>query len=83
MPHDIIGHEPRLAFDGGPFGIRVVERLIREAPRFLRNGGCLAFEVGLGQGSALMKRLSADKRYSRLRPIEDAAGAVRAIVAEA
>jgi release factor glutamine methyltransferase len=82
MPHEIIGHEPRLAFDGGPFGIRIVERLIREAPRFLRKGGCLAFEVGLGQGSALMKRLSGDKRYSHLRPIEDGAGAVRAIVAE-
>jgi release factor glutamine methyltransferase len=83
MPYEIIGHEPRLAFDGGPFGIRIVERLIREAPRFLREGGCLAFEVGLGQGPALMKRLSGDKRYSRLRSIEDGSGAVRAIVAEA
>lgn len=83
MPREIIGHEPRLAFDGGPLGIRIVERLIREAPRFLRKGGCLAFEVGLGQGPALMKRLCADKRYSRLRPIMDAGGAVRAIVAEA
>lgn len=82
MPPDIIGHEPRLAFDGGPIGIRVVGRLIREAPRFLRKGGCLAFEVGLGQGSALMKRMSADKRYSRLRPIQDGTGAVRAILAE-
>jgi release factor glutamine methyltransferase len=82
MPREIIGHEPRLAFDGGPFGIRIVERLIREAPRFLRNGGCLAFEVGLGQGPALMKRMSGDQRYSRLYSIEDGAGAVRAIVAE-
>ena len=82
MPHEIVGHEPRLAFDGGALGIRVVERLIREAPRFLRDGGCLAFEVGLGQGSAILKRLSADRRYSRLRPIQDRAGAIRAIVAE-
>jgi release factor glutamine methyltransferase len=83
MPHEIIGHEPRLAFDGGPLGIRIIERLIRDAPRFLRAGGCLAFEVGLGQGPAFMKRLSADGRYARLRPIEDAAGAIRAVVAEA
>ena len=82
MPHEIVGHEPRLAFDGGAFGIQVVERLMREAPRFLRQGGCLAFEIGLGQGSAILKRLSADKRYSRLRPVQDAAGAIRAIVAE-
>lgn len=82
MPPDIIGHEPRLAFDGGPIGIQVVGRLIREAPRFLRKGGCLAFEVGVGQGAALMKRMSADRRYARLRPIQDGAGAVRAILAE-
>ena len=82
MPHEIVGHEPRLAFDGGALGIRLLERLIREAPRFLRNGGCLAFEIGLGQGPAILKRLSAGGRYSRVRPIEDGAGAIRAIVAE-
>lgn len=81
MPHEIAGYEPRLAFDGGALGIRVVERLIREAPRFLRQGGCLAFEMGLGQGPALVKRLSADKRYSALRPIRDRTGAIRAILA--
>jgi len=81
MPHEIMGYEPRLAFDGGALGIRIVQRLIQEAPRFLRPGGCLAFEIGLGQGPALVKRLSADKRYSGLRPIHDEAGAVRAIVA--
>jgi len=81
MPHEIIGHEPRLAFDGGALGIRILERLIREAPRFLRQGGFLAFEVGLGQGPALVKRMSAG--YSQVRPIEDQAGAVRVIVAQA
>jgi release factor glutamine methyltransferase len=82
MPREIIDHEPRLAFDGGPFGIHIVEKLLREAPRFLRKGGSLAFEVGLGQGPALTKRLSADKRYSRVRPITDKAGAVRALLAQ-
>jgi len=83
MPHEIIRHEPRVAFDGGPLGIRIIQRLIGEAPRFLRAGGCLAFEVGLGQGPGFVKRLSADGRYAGVRPIEDAAGAIRAIVAEA
>ncbi|MBL0125351.1 MAG: HemK family protein methyltransferase [Betaproteobacteria bacterium] len=31
---EIIGHEPRLAFDGGPPGIRILLRLAAEAPRF-------------------------------------------------
>lgn len=82
MPREIIGHEPRLAFDGGPLGIRIVERLMREAPRFLRKGGCLAFEVGLGQGSALLKRLAGNKSYVRQRSLEDEAGDIRVIMAE-
>ena len=82
MPQEIIGHEPRLAFDGGPLGIRIIARLIAEAPRFVRPGGPLAFEVGFGQGPAFMRRVSTDARYARARPVEDAAGAIRAIVAQ-
>jgi len=48
LPSEIIAYEPRLAFDGGPFGVRILQRLMREAPRYLRFGGWLAFEVGLG-----------------------------------
>lgn len=82
MPGEILGHEPRLAFDGGPLGIRIVERLMREAPRFLRKGGFLAFEVGLGQGPALVKRLAGNKSYTDRRSLADANGDIRVIVAE-
>lgn len=81
MPGEIIGHEPRLAFDGGPLGIRIVERLMREAPRFLRQGGFLAFEVGLGQGSALSKRLAGNKNYAGQRSLNDENGDIRVLVA--
>lgn len=81
MAEEIIGHEPRLAFDGGPLGIRIVERLMREAPRYLRPGGTLAFEVGLGQGPALMKRMAKLAGYASLQTIEDEAGEVRVILA--
>ena len=63
MSGEIIGHEPRLAFDGGPFGIRIVERQMREAPRFLRKGGILALEVRLGQDPALLKRMANNSAY--------------------
>ena len=59
MPAEIVGHEPALAFDGGPLGMRILLRLIREAPRLLRPGGWLAFEVGAGQGPAVEQRLRA------------------------
>jgi len=52
-------NEPREAFDGGPYGITVHQRLIVEGGRYLKPGGWLAFEFGLGQDrqvAALLKR---------------------------
>jgi release factor glutamine methyltransferase len=82
MSPEIIAHEPRLAFDGGPLGVRVLWRLLHEAPRFLKPGGWLAFEVGVGQGNGMMRRLSRDTRFSKVNGFPDGAGNVRAIVGQ-
>lgn len=81
MPKEISEHEPRLAFDGGALGISILMRLIQDAPRFLRKGGWLAFEVGLGQGPALVKRLQAGKLYERVEAKQDHAGQIRVVAA--
>jgi release factor glutamine methyltransferase len=81
MAAEIVHHEPRLAFDGGPFGVTILMRLIEEAPRFLRAGGWLAFEVGLGQGAALTKRLQRDHAFQEVRALVDGNGASRVILA--
>jgi release factor glutamine methyltransferase len=70
-----------LAFDGGPLGVRILNKLVREAPRFLRKGGWLAFEVGLGQGKAVLHRLDASGAFVDIRPVLDASGEIRALVA--
>jgi release factor glutamine methyltransferase len=80
LPAEIIGHEPSLAFDGGPFGVKILQRMIAEAPQFLRSGGWLAFEVGLGQGPAIMDRLGRNPAYADLSAVEDATGAIRAVL---
>jgi release factor glutamine methyltransferase len=80
MPDEIIGHEPRLAFDGGPLGIRILQRLISEAPRFLRPMGWLAFEVGLGQGRGVRRRMEQQGRYIEIREVLDGDGQVRALL---
>jgi release factor glutamine methyltransferase len=82
MSPEIIAHEPRLAFDGGPLGVRVLLRLLHEAPRFLKPGGWLAFEVGLGQGNGMMRRLSRDARFAKVNGFPDGAGNVRTIVGQ-
>lgn len=82
LPDEIGCFEPRLAFDGGPLGVRILQRLIREAPLFLKPGGWLAFEVGLGQGPAVLKRLTAGGSFADQRTVSDSRGEIRAIVAQ-
>lgn len=45
----LLEKEPREAFDAGAYGIAIHQRLIADAPRYLKAGGWLAFEFGAGQ----------------------------------
>jgi len=81
MPSEIIQFEPREAFDGGALGVGIMLRLIREAPRWLRQGGWLLFEVGHGQGAAAGQRLARSDAYDSIRSLTDAGGEVRALMA--
>jgi release factor glutamine methyltransferase len=82
MPEEIIGYEPDLAFDGGPFGINILARLIKEAPKYLAQNGWLAFEVGLGQGEHIYKRLEINNAYKNLESIKNENGYIRVIMAQ-
>ena len=81
MPSAIIGYEPRLAFDGGSFGLKVITRLFADAPRFLRPGASLCFEVGAGTGDSLADRVRKNPAYVEVTPVTDDAGVVRVIAA--
>ena len=50
LPAEIRCYEPREALDGGPDGLRVIERLLRQAPPLLRSGAALLLEIGYDQG---------------------------------
>lgn len=82
MDAEISDFEPRLAFDGGPFGIKILQRLLKEAPKYLKDGGWLAFEVGAGQGQAIIKRLEKSGSYKNIESIKDESGEIRAILAQ-
>lgn len=81
MPVEIVGHEPALAFDGGSLGVRIIQRIITDAPRFLRPGGWLLFEVGLGQGPAVQKRVAKTGKFDEVGVRMDAEGEARVVVA--
>ena len=79
MHKEIHDHEPDLAFDGGPFGIKILSRLIKEAPMFLVPDGFICFEVGLGQGPAMVKRLTKSSRFQDIISANDEQDQIRAI----
>jgi release factor glutamine methyltransferase len=81
MHPEISLFEPEAAFNGGVYGVAILTKLVREAPRFLRPGGWLGFEVGAGQGPVLARQLAKNPHFSIVERFTDAAGEVRAILA--
>jgi len=79
LPGEIFFYEPRAAFDGGPFGVQVLTRLIREATAFLKPGSWLCFEVGAGQGKYIASMLNKIDTYRDVETFKDESGEVRAL----
>jgi release factor glutamine methyltransferase len=73
--------EPALAFDGGPYGMTIISRLIREAPKFLRRESFLCFEIGLGQGLFVEQMLKKSNLYQTVQSLTDENGEVRCLIA--
>src|SRR5262249_56135219 len=72
-------HEPRIALAAGADGLRLVRRIVEEAPRHLVATGGLMCEVG--RGRAAVERAFADKRFLWL-DTEESSGEVFWIDAE-
>ncbi|MBU0621596.1 MAG: class I SAM-dependent methyltransferase [Gammaproteobacteria bacterium] len=77
----LLEHEPREAFDGGPYGLSIQQRIVKEALPFLKPGGMLLFETGLGQERPAKMIFERAKAYEDIRQIADAIGEVRVITA--
>lgn len=82
MAEEIAQHEPEEAFDAGPFGLSIFNQLIALAPKYLRAGGFLIFECGLGQGDFLAKRIGGNKSYASVEKFCDEQGNVRVLKAK-
>jgi len=77
----LISHEPIEAFDGGPFGISMVQRLIKESIQYLKPGGFLLFEFGLGQDKQIQKLFERAGGYDLIEFEANSAGEKRVAVA--
>jgi len=77
----LLEHEPREAFDGGPYGLSIQQRVVKEALPFLRHGGILLFEIGLGQERQVRMLFERMKGYEGISLVANDAGEVRVISA--
>ncbi len=74
--------EPREAFDGGPFGLSIHQRVIKEALPFLRSGGLLFMEFGRRQERQLRLLFERSRAYVDLEFFADGGGAPRVVRAK-
>ena len=69
--------EPRLALDGGPEGMDLVARIIKEAPDWLAPGGLLLMEIDDTQEELVRAACEECGRYASFAVLRDLAGKIR------
>jgi len=78
----LLESEPREAFEAGPYGITIHQRLAAEAASFLRPGGWLAFEFGAGQDRQVKALLARTRHYGAPDLLTDESGIPRVALAQ-
>jgi len=78
---EIKGYEPVLALYGGEDGLDFYRRIIREAPRYLKQQGGLIMEIGFNQAGHVRSLFEKEKVFSRIEVKRDLAGIERIIKA--
>ncbi len=73
--------EPMNALVAGPEGTEIHKRIIEASPEFLRRGGALIMEMGLGQAESLVSMVNDTRRYGEPEILKDLAGIERVIAA--
>jgi release factor glutamine methyltransferase len=73
-------HDPEVALFAGARGDELVRQLIVQAPSWLRPGGMLALEIGIGQSETFVAGL-AEKNYRDIWTEKDYSGVIRFLFA--
>jgi release factor glutamine methyltransferase len=72
--------EPEMALFAGPEGTEIAERIISQAPEYLKPGGSLIMEMGIGQAAALRKTIDDTQKFGPVGIVKDLAGIERVLV---
>jgi release factor glutamine methyltransferase len=77
LPETVAKFEPRQALDGGPAGMLIIERLLREAKEHLLPGGTVLMEIGANQGKPVLALAERVGGYDKVAILPDHAGLPR------
>jgi HemK-like putative methylase len=72
-----LADEPREAFDGGPYGVTLHQRIAREAMALLKPGGWLVMEFGLGQHDQVSRLFERSRAFDEITLVNDVSGSPR------
>jgi release factor glutamine methyltransferase len=81
LPREVRDYEPRLALDGREDGLFFIEKIIREAPAYLKPNGRLFIEMDPGQISRTMDRIKKTGQYGEKGIVRDYSHKERVIIA--
>jgi release factor glutamine methyltransferase len=77
-----IQFEPRIALDGGSDGLHFYRRIISEGAHYLKSGGLLLLEIGLGELEGVKNIFSGSREFQILHVVIDHNKIDRVIVAK-
>ena len=77
-----IRFEPRAALDGGPGGMRYIERIIPDAADFIRPGGWLLVEMDPSQIPTALELIERTGRYRQAKAVKDYSRRLRIVAAQ-
>lgn len=75
-------YEPRRALYAGRTGLEFHQRIIKETPDYLKPGGYLLLEMGLGQAKPLQQILANNGYFDNIKVLRDYQGIKRVIIAQ-
>ena len=73
--------EPKRALVAGKTGLEFIQKLVKGAPKYLKPGGCLVFEIGFGQKADVLSLFSKSNKWTSVLCFNDLSGIPRVVVA--
>jgi len=73
--------EPKRALVAGETGLEFIQKLVKGAPKYLKPGGYLVFEIGYGQREDVLILFNKSNKWSSVLCFDDLSGIPRIIVA--